>query len=66
MVFSGRKMKKLSYCKKKNNLVIILDGVEKPGNIGAILRTCDAAKVDLIIINNQKCDLYNPNIIRSS
>ena len=30
------------------------------------MRSCDAAKVDLIIINNQKCDLYNPNVIRSS
>ena len=51
---------------KKNNLVIILDGIEKPGNIGAILRSCDASNVDLIIINSQKCDLYNPNVIRSS
>ena len=61
-----QKDKKIELLPKKNNLVIILDGVEKPGNIGAILRSCDAAKVDLIIINNQKCDLYNPNVIRSS
>ena len=51
---------------EQNNLVIIIDGIEKPGNIGAILRSCDASKVDLIIINNQKCDVYNPNVIRSS
>jgi len=62
----GQRDEKIELLPKKNNLVIILDGVEKPGNIGAILRSCDAAKVDLIIINNQKCDLYNPNIIRSS
>ena len=62
----GQKDEKIELLPKKNNLVIILDGVEKPGNIGAILRTCDAARVDLVIINNQKCDLYNPNIIRSS
>ena len=62
----GHKDEKIELLPKKNNLVIILDGVEKPGNIGAILRSCDAAKVDLIIINNQKCDLYNPNVIRSS
>ena len=61
-----QKDEKIELLPKKNNLVIILDGVEKPGNIGAILRSCDAAKVDLIIINNQKCDLYNPNVIRSS
>ena len=50
----------------KNNLAIVLDGIEKPGNIGAILRSCDSADVDLIILNNEKCDLYNPNLIRSS
>ena len=61
-----QKDEKIELLPKKNNLVIILDGIEKPGNIGAILRSCDAAKVDLIIINNQKCDLYNPNVIRSS
>ena len=61
-----QKDEKIELLPKKNNLVIILDGVEKPGNIGAILRSCDAAKADLIIINNHKCDLYNPNVIRSS
>ena len=50
----------------KINLAIVLDGIEKPGNIGAILRSCDSADVDLIILNNEKCDLYNPNLIRSS
>lgn len=50
----------------KINLILILDGLEKPGNIGAILRTCDAANVDLIILTNLKCDIYNPNVIRSS
>ena len=50
----------------KINLALVLDGIEKPGNIGAILRSCDSADVDLIILNNEKCDLYNPNLIRSS
>ena len=50
----------------KINLALVLDGIEKPGNIGAILRSCDSANVDLIILNNEKCDLYNPNLIRSS
>lgn len=47
-------------------LIIIAEASEKPGNIGAILRTADAANVDAVIIANPKTDLYNPNIIRSS
>ena len=50
----------------ENPLILIMEAIEKPGNIGAILRTCDAAKVDAVIIANPKTDLYNPNIIRSS
>ncbi|WP_055445419.1 TrmH family RNA methyltransferase [Lacinutrix himadriensis] len=50
----------------QNPLVLIAEAPEKPGNIGAILRTADAANVDAIIIANPKTDLYNPNIIRSS
>ena len=50
----------------KNPLILILEAIEKPGNIGAMLRTCDAAKVDAVIIANPKTDLYNPNIVRSS
>ena len=47
-------------------LILIAEAPEKPGNIGAILRTADAANVDAIFIANPKTDLYNPNIIRSS
>jgi RNA methyltransferase, TrmH family len=50
----------------KNPLVLVLESLEKPGNIGAILRTADAAKVDAVIIADAKTDLYNPNIVRSS
>ena len=50
----------------KNPLVLIAEGLEKPGNIGALLRTADAAKIDAVIIADTKGDLYNPNIIRSS
>lgn len=50
----------------KHPLVLIAEAPEKPGNIGAILRTADAANVDAVIIANPKTDLYNPNIIRSS
>lgn len=51
---------------KKNPLVVILEAVEKPGNIGAIIRSADATGVDVIIINDAKTDIYNPNIIRAS
>jgi len=47
-------------------LVLVAEAPEKPGNIGAILRTADAANADAVIIANPKSDLYNPNIIRSS
>lgn len=50
----------------KNPLILVMEAIEKPGNIGAVLRTCDAAKVDAVIIANPKTDLYNPNIVRSS
>jgi TrmH family RNA methyltransferase len=50
----------------KNPLILVMEAIEKPGNIGAILRTCDAAKIDAVIIANPKTDLYNPNIVRSS
>jgi RNA methyltransferase, TrmH family len=52
--------------KTANPLILIAEAPEKPGNIGALLRTADAAKVDAVIIANPKTDLYNPNIIRSS
>ena len=43
-----------------------MESIEKPGNIGAMLRTCDAAKVDAVLIADAKTDLYNPNMVRSS
>lgn len=50
----------------ENPLLLIAEAPEKPGNIGALLRTADAAKLDAVIIANPKSDLYNPNIVRSS
>lgn len=49
----------------ENALIIVLEAVEKPGNLGAVLRTADAAGVDAVIICDTQTDLYNPNIIRS-
>lgn len=50
----------------ENPFFIILEAVEKPGNLGAILRTADAAQVDAVIICDPATDIYNPNAIRSS
>lgn len=50
----------------KNPFIIVLEAVEKPGNLGAILRTADAAAIDAIIVCDPQTDLYNPNVIRSS
>ena len=51
---------------KKKPLILVAEGIEKPGNIGALLRTADAANVDAVFIASPKSDLYNTNIIRSS
>lgn len=50
----------------QNPLILIAEAPEKPGNIGALLRTADAAGVDAFILANPKTDLYNPNTLRSS
>jgi TrmH family RNA methyltransferase len=50
----------------ENPLILILESIEKPGNLGAILRTADAAGLDAVIICDPQTDIYNPNVIRSS
>lgn len=47
-------------------LVVVLESVEKPGNLGAVLRSADAAGADAVIICDPLTDLYNPNLIRAS
>ncbi len=49
-----------------NPLVLVLDGVEKPGNLGAVLRTMDAVAADVLIVCDTQTDIFNPNVIRSS
>jgi TrmH family RNA methyltransferase len=50
----------------ENPFIIVVESVEKPGNLGAILRTADAANADAVIVCDNLCDIYNPNVIRSS
>ena len=47
-------------------LVIVAESLEKPGNLGAILRTADAAGVDLLLVCDPRVDIYNPNVVRAS
>lgn len=47
-------------------LVMVLESVEKPGNLGAVLRSADAAGADAVIVCDQLTDIWNPNLIRSS
>ncbi len=47
-------------------LIVVLEGIEKPGNIGAVLRSADAAGLSAVIVADAGTDLYNPNTIRAS
>jgi len=51
---------------KEHPLYVVLERVEKPGNLGAVLRSADAAQADAVIVCDPLTDLYNPNLIRSS
>ncbi len=50
----------------EGDFFLVMESIEKPGNLGAMLRTADAAGVDGVIVCDPTCDLYNPNVIRSS
>ena len=61
---------KLPYGKNKgkddNPLILVVESVEKPGNLGALLRTADACGIDAVLVCDPLTDLYNPNLIRAS
>lgn len=50
----------------KTYLVVVLEAIEKPGNLGAILRSCDGAGVDAVVTANPLTDFFHPNCIRAS
>jgi TrmH family RNA methyltransferase len=50
----------------KNPLILVAEGLEKPGNLGALLRTADGAGADAVIVCDSATDLNNPNVIRAS
>ncbi len=50
----------------ENPFLIVAESVEKPGNLGAIIRTADGAGADAVIICDEKTDIFNPNVIRAS
>jgi len=59
--------KKLSAIElSQNPVVIVCESIEKPGNLGAILRTADAARVDGLLVCDPRVDLWNPNVVRAS
>lgn len=49
-----------------DGLVLVVEGIEKPGNLGAMLRTADAAGVDLVVVADPATDVHNPNVVRAS
>jgi TrmH family RNA methyltransferase len=60
----GKKLEELIL--PENPLLLIAENLEKPGNLGTILRTADAAGVDAVIVCDPKTDINNPNVIRAS
>ena len=65
-IVKARKKTLQDFAQKENPLYVVIEAVEKPGNLGAILRSADASGVDGVIVCDPLTDLYNPNLIRAS
>lgn len=65
-IFQPKSTKLDSLNLSSNPSILVLEAVEKPGNLGAIIRTADGAGIDGVIICDEKTDFFNPNVIRSS
>lgn len=65
-VFKARSHELSKVSLSSNPLILVAESVEKPGNLGALLRTADAAGVDALIVCDPRTDIYNPNVVRAS
>ena len=65
-IFKIREYAENNLLEGKNRLWLIADGIEKPGNLGAMLRTCDAVGASGVVLTNSVVDIFNPNVIRAS
>ncbi|UOE38437.1 TrmH family RNA methyltransferase [Chryseobacterium oryzae] len=65
-VYKTKESQLSAFIPKDNSTIIVVEGVEKPGNLGAILRSCEAFGIDALIVSDGKTDFFNPNVIRSS
>jgi TrmH family RNA methyltransferase len=65
-VFPDRKLSLDQLRLPENALIIAVEGIEKPGNLGALLRSADGAGFDAVVVLDAMIDVYNPNVIRSS
>lgn len=65
-VYNTKTFNLKTFTPDKASSLIIIESVEKPGNLGAVLRSCEAFGIDALIITDPRVDFYNPNVIRSS
>jgi TrmH family RNA methyltransferase len=65
-IYKAKEFNLKEYQPKENASVIVVESIEKPGNLGAILRSCEAFGIDALIVTDTKVDFYNPNVLRSS
>ena len=65
-IYKAKEFSLKDFSPEENSSIIIVEGAEKPGNLGAILRSCEAFGIDALIVTDPKVDFYNPNVIRSS
>lgn len=65
-VFQLKQHRLADFNPSDKSLILVVESVEKPGNLGAVIRTADAAGLDAVIVCDPRTDIYNPNTIRSS